>query len=183
MKIIKKIYIILSKTDTIFAKGIRVYTKACYSHSSICLDDNFENFYSFGRKYTSNPFIGCFVKENLNKGLFSLFDNIPCKVLEIDVTKEQYDLICNEIKLMEKEFNKYKYNYLGIIFAMANKPHSRQNRYYCSEFMYYLLKKGEVLTNEFDKTSVSPNDLDNLNFKVFYEGNLKKISKKERLVV
>lgn len=45
----KKIYIILTQSGTIFSKILRLFTKEKYNHSSICLKDNFKTFYSFGR--------------------------------------------------------------------------------------------------------------------------------------
>ena len=57
----KKIYIIISASDTIPARLIRRATRAEYNHSSICFDDEFKTFYSFGRKVLWNPFYGGFV--------------------------------------------------------------------------------------------------------------------------
>lgn len=181
----KKIYILLTKTNTIFAKGIRLYTQEEYSHSSLCLDNNFEFFYSFSRKYKYNPFIGCFSKESINEGVYSMFNNIPCKVLELQVSETQFKLILNEINTMKKEMGKYKYNYIGILFAIANKPYHSTNRYYCSEFIYHILKISKILTNEFDNVCIKPTDFTKLGFNVIYEGNLHelyKINKYEKAI-
>lgn len=179
----KKIYIILTKTNTIFAKTIRAYTKQEFSHSSICLSEDFKDFYSFSRKYTHNPFIGCFSIENTNKNVYSLFDNIPCKVLEVEVTDYQYDLIKTEIENMLCNKDLYKYNYFGIVYAIVNKPYNANNRYYCSEFVYHILKIGQVLNNEFDKVSIKPNDFLSLNFKVIYEGNLHNLNSMKNIKI
>jgi hypothetical protein len=50
----KKVYIVLTSTTTYLARIIRTYTKDEYSHSSISLDKELNQMYSFGRL---NPYI------------------------------------------------------------------------------------------------------------------------------
>ena len=64
----KKVYILLTDTGTLFTKLIKLYTKKPYNHASISFDLELLEVYSFGRKTARNPFIGGFVKEDVNKG-------------------------------------------------------------------------------------------------------------------
>ena len=59
------IYIMLSKTGTLFSETIRVYTKDYYNHASLGLDEGLYNLYSFGRKTPKNPLIAGFIKEDI----------------------------------------------------------------------------------------------------------------------
>jgi len=87
----KKIYIVLTRTNTMLSNIIRFVKKDEYTHASLSLDKTFETMYSFGRKYTYNPFIGTFVTENFNDGIYGLHRYLYGKVLEINVDDSQYE--------------------------------------------------------------------------------------------
>ena len=93
----KKIYILLTDTGTLFTKFIKLYTKKPYNHASISFDSELSEVYSFGRKTARNPFIGGFVKEDVNKGLFK---EANCAV---------YALTVNEVQIAKDE-SLYKRN-------------------------------------------------------------------------
>ena len=52
MDTMKKIYIVLAHTGTLLSRIIKMKTGAEYTHSSIALDENLDEMYSFGRKYS-----------------------------------------------------------------------------------------------------------------------------------
>jgi len=85
----KRIYIVLTRTNTLLSKMIGIIKKDEYTHASISLSRNLNCMYSFGRKNKFNPFIGCFAKENLNEGVFGLQKKLNGIVLEIEITPEQ----------------------------------------------------------------------------------------------
>lgn len=173
----KDIYIILTKADTYISKMISICTHSNFSHCSLCFDNSFNEFYSFGRKYVRYPFIGCFSEEHSETGVYALFDNVPCKVLKISISDTQYTLMINELERMKIEMNKYKYNYIGVGLGVINKSIDRKYYYYCSEYVYHMLKVGQVLKNEFDNIAIKPTDFDKLGFEVIYEGNLHELKK------
>ena len=63
----KKVYVILSYTGTILSKIVKAFTMKQYSHTSISLDENLKQMYSFGRLNPYNPFIGGFVHEKIDE--------------------------------------------------------------------------------------------------------------------
>jgi len=72
------------------------------------LDRDLANMYSFGRKYTFNPFIGVFKHENLNKGTYKYCKVLPGAVIELEVTKQQYQGLkpcCNVLFPMPGDTN------------------------------------------------------------------------------
>jgi len=102
----KKIYIILSQTGTLFSKAIKWHTKDPYNHASISFDQNLEAMYSFGRKRRYNPIDTGLIQENFDKGIFPYFPNARCCILEIPVAEEEYKVmykIVEEFLIMEKE--------------------------------------------------------------------------------
>ncbi len=74
----KKIYIVLTRTNTILSRMIGFIKDDEYTHASISLDRHLSKMYSFGRKYTYNPFVGflCseFVYYILNKSSIANFN-------------------------------------------------------------------------------------------------------------
>ena len=179
----KKIYVILSHTGTILSKIIRINTGAEYTHASIALDENLKKMYSFGRLNPYIAFIGGFVRESKNFGTFKRFKNTEVSILEMEVTDEQYDEINHNIAYMKKNKRKYSFNYLGLVLAGINKKNTNSYRFYCSEFVKYLLEKANVdLDNLPDVTK--PEDFKKLkNTKIIYKGYLRDydIEKKDLL--
>ncbi len=140
----KKIYIVLTHTGTILSRIIKSYTKDEFSHVSISLDETLENMYSFGRINPYNPFIGGFVHEYINKGTFKRFYNTKAKIYSLEVSDKQYEIIKNEIKFIELEKNKYKFNIAGLFAVGFSKKIGGENSFYCAEFVKYLFEKAKI---------------------------------------
>ena len=117
----KKIYIVLTRTNTILSRLIGLIKNDEYTHASISLDRRLGKMYSFGRKYTHNPFLGRFVEESLNEGVYGYCDNLNGLVMELDVTSEQYMMAEKLIYEFEANRNLYKYNYIGLLNCLLGK--------------------------------------------------------------
>ena len=170
----KKIYIVLTKTNTVLSRIISVIKNDDYTHSSISLNKDLDNMYSFGRKNRYNPFVGCFVTENLDKGVFGWHKNLKGMVLEIEVTNEQYERAEKLINEFILNSNKYKYSYIGLIDSLFNKEKHYNDRFLCSEFVYYILSKIEAADLQKSRNLIRPQDFLKIESKILFEGNLKK---------
>ena len=138
------VYILLSGTNTIIAKLIRLYTGKPFSHVSLALDAELEELYSFARKQRFNPLNSGFIKENINKGVFGADKNARCGVYRIPVTDEQYEKISKEIKHFVKNEGDYGYNFLGLFSAMFGKNVVDDTHFMCSQFVCYVCNKSGV---------------------------------------
>lgn len=173
----KKVYLLLTDTGTMLTKMIKLYTKKPYNHASIAFDEHFAEVYSFGRKRPRNPFIGGFVNEDVRQGIFI---NASCAIYSCEVTDEQIKKMRVFIEQIEMERHLYRYNLLGLISFIINKPLQRKNAYFCSEFVARVLNAGGI--NSFDKplSLVSPHDIQSIHsIKLEYEGELAKIFSSE----
>lgn len=169
----KKIYIILTQTKTCPARAIRLYTREPYSHASVALDKNLNEMYSFARRGIYNPFNAGFIREYVDKGVFGHFKTIACSIYQLPVTDEQYTRIRNEIEIFNRNKKAYSYNYLGLIGAAFNIPVKSKYRYFCSQFVAYILEKGGI--NIFDKNYaiIKPKDIrTNPYLELVYQGML-----------
>ena len=168
----KKIYIVLTYTGTILSKIIRVYTGAEYCHVSLSLDKKLNKMYSFGRLNAYNPFIGGFVHEGINKGTFKRFKNTSTEIYSIEVTTKQYNEIKQEIKKIQKNKENYKFNRIGLFLAGINYKYTKENSFYCAEFVKHLIDTADIEI-EFSK-AVKPIDFKKYNdLELLYKGRLR----------
>ncbi|WP_026582437.1 hypothetical protein [Bacillus sp. J33] len=165
-----KIYILLTDTGTIFTRLIKLYTKKPYNHASISFDPQLREVYSFGRKTAANPFIGGFVKENIRTNFFK---NARCACLSYPVTNEQLQYLKDFIEKMESEKDLYSYNLLGLFAIIFNKPFTRDNAYFCSQFVAAVLQESGIVHFTKPLSLVTPHEfMEMKNFQVIYQGNL-----------
>ena len=169
----KQLYIIVSQTGTILSRILKFITKAKYNHSSISLDPNLEQMYSFGRKYPHNPFWGGFVKESPRSGTFKRFKNTQAIIMSVDIDADAYEDIEKYIHTLYSHKRKYHYNYFGVAFAAFKKDYKSKNRFYCSEFVKHILERGHVNGAEKLPNVIHPIDFLQHTHKDLYRGSLK----------
>lgn len=168
----KKIYIVLTYTGTLLSKIIKIYTKQEYSHVSIALDQELKHMYSFGRLNPYNAFIGGFVHEEIDKGSFKRFKNTKSLIYDIDVTDLEYTRIIQNIYKFEKNKEKYNFNIKGLFAAGFNKKITKDNSFYCAEFLKFILDESGIKNNLPEITK--PEDFEKVkNKNIIYKGYLK----------
>ena len=140
----RNVYIVLTYTGTIMAKIVKFYTRKEFSHVSLSLDEDLEEMYSFGRLNPYNPFCGGFVHEGIDIGTFKRFKNTKSAIYSLKLTEEQYDKINLLIEEMKKKQESYKFNCIGLFAVAINYKYQKENRFYCAEFVKYLLDNAGV---------------------------------------
>lgn len=169
----KKIYIVLTYTGTILSRIIKTYTKDEFSHSSISMDLELKQMYSFGRLNPYNPFWGGFVHEGIGRGTFKRFRKTRAKIYELKVTDNQYEEMVKTIKLIDDNKEKYKFNILGLFAAGFHKKISEEKSFYCAEFVKYIIEKAGIKTNL--PEIIKPEDFKSLEgLEQIYDGLLRK---------
>lgn len=166
----------MSQTGSMLSKTIKLVSGKNYNHISISLDESLDYMYSFGRKTPYNPFIGAFVIEGIDIGTFLRFKDTICRVIKVEISDLQYETLCSNIYDMVDNKDKYKYNLFGLLLAAFNIHASFNDKFYCSEFIRYVLDKSDI-----DVTMIPsiahPTDFMSLSDGVMYEGLLKDYSK------
>lgn len=155
----RTIYIVLTQTKTYPARAIKLYTKEPFAHASIAFDENLEEMYSFARRGKYNPFNAGFIREYIDCGVFGRFKSTRCSIYRLYITERQYQNLRKEIDIFVRNKNSYSYNYLGLIAAAFNIPVRSKSRYFCSQFVAYVLEKSGI--NIFSKSYalVKPRDI------------------------
>lgn len=170
----KKIYIILTQTGTLMAKTLKKITKDRFNHSSICLKDDFKEFYSFGRKYSYLMLPGGFVIETVFTRVFGRFKEVPCLILEKEITDTQYEEINKIINDFKENSHKYSYAIISLLFANTHFSFVRKNKFFCSQFVATMLNNIGIDTPKVPE-HMHPVDFINIDgIKIIYDGDLKK---------
>lgn len=173
----KKIFIAVSQTGTILSRIVKLVTRDKYNHVSISLTETLEDLYSFGRRHPYNPFWAGFVKESPTGGTFGRFKKTDAMILEREVDALVYDEIKLELLRMYENRNYYKYNYIGLLAGFFGKNVRMKRRFYCSEFVQYILQKHNIGLRLGSRELVCPNDFVHLpDSRVIYEGKLRDYS-------
>lgn len=173
------LYIVLTRTNTVISRLIKFFTNDDYTHAALAFDKDLDEMYSFGRKTTRNPFVGHFKQEHLDEGIYKISRQLPGLILEIEVPQDRYE----EARKLLEEFianrSRYKYNYRGLIYGILNKPTNQEDRFLCSQFVYYILYNSGIA--DFDRPSnlVRPQNFLELEGRVVYQGDLKELAKEQ----
>ena len=180
----KKIFIAVTQTGTILSRIVKWVTRDKYNHVSLSLTETLEDLYSFGRKHPYNPFWAGFVKEAPTSGTFGRFKKTDSVILEKEVDSLVYDEIKLELERMYENRDMYKYNYLGLLAGFFGKNVTMKKRFYCSEFVQYILRKHNIGLRLGSEELVCPNDFVHLpDSKVIYVGKLREYKVSNKLSV
>lgn len=167
------LYIVLSKTNTVLGRAIRKYLGVEYNHCSISLDSSLEQLYSFGRKHVYNFVSAGFVIEGKDHGFFKVYKNSNISVLKWSVTKQEWECVRQTIEKFKVNNESYKYNILGLISSSVDIPYSRENEYFCSQFVADVLEKSGVYHFNKDTRLVKPHEfLSMTNMTTTYTGKI-----------
>ena len=83
-------YIVLSHSNTLMARVVRIFTGAYWNHTSLALSGELNEFYSFGRKNPRLLFPAGFISEGVHTGYFGLKPKTKIAVYEAQMTDEEY---------------------------------------------------------------------------------------------
>jgi len=154
-----KILIIMTHTGTWLSRVVRHFTGNTYNHVSISLKEDLSEMYSFGRRYPYNAIVGGFVQEHPNRGTFRRFKNTICQILELEVSEESYRIISDIVKRFYSERKRFGFNIRGVIKARKNVDYQTSYRkFYCSQFVKYLLVCAHIVPEDFFGSVATPQD-------------------------
>ncbi len=154
----KYIYVMLSRTHTIPARLIRLYSRVPYSHTSIALDPELSQMYSFARKGVWNPLNSGFIREDINSGILGRDKNVYCSIYAVPVSDEQYEAVKREIDHFINNHDQYGYNFVGLFAAMLELNIEDGKHFMCSQFVNHIFDKSGMPLFDEDKNLIKPYD-------------------------
>ncbi|MFV0394644.1 MAG: hypothetical protein ACK5LC_09645 [Coprobacillaceae bacterium] len=174
----RNIFILLTRTSTPFSRAIRLVTQCEYTHASIGIAENSNEFFSFGRKeaYTL-PTTAGFINENLLEGILYRNQDSPCMLFRLKVTEEVYLAIQDKLKDFERQYEKYSYSFLGTVLCYFSVPHTIKNKYFCSQFVAEILSSTNALDLGKSPSIYHPSDfVKEPKLECCYQGTLKELA-------
>ena len=166
------VYLLLTRTNTMFSRAIHGATGNCYTHSSLALDRDLQNIFSFGRRIPTLMLPAGFVREHLHSGVFGHCPGAQCLVLEIPVSSEAYEYLRCQLAYMETYKNAFQYDVLGFVLLTFGIARNRPHKFVCSHFVADLLEKAGALRCPKHPSLMRPQDFTKLGLQVVYEGPL-----------
>jgi len=166
----KHIYVVLSRSGTILSHIIHWITRDTYTHAALALDEDMELLFSFGRRWSYNPFIGCFKHERLNDRLY--VHGRPGAIVKIPVSARQYEEIYHHVRMFSDNPKAYSYNLTGLITGIFHRTFEGSHRFFCSEFVYYILNEAGVCDFGISRGHVRPQMFLQTNGHIVFEGKL-----------
>ncbi|PFG43291.1 hypothetical protein ATJ88_1976 [Isoptericola jiangsuensis] len=167
------VYVVLSRSSTVLSRTIRIATGDDYTHAALALDPTLDLMFSFGRRRARNPFVGCFKRERLDDDVYRSMDTLPGLVLEVPATDGQRDAVGAEIGRFLLDGHTYSYNTPGLLRGLVGRGTEDGNRYFCSEFVYHVLRHAGVCDLGVPRWEVRPQTLRDVPGAVLFEGDLK----------
>ncbi len=169
----KSIYILLTKSNTIVSRLVRLTTFDKYTHVSISFEEDLTPLYSFARHYIYSPLPAGLRPEYLNSGFFKRYPRIPCALYELRVEDDAYEAAKKSVHDMMEQSQRYKFNILGLFMCRLSIPSKRKNHYFCSEFVSEILVQSNALPLPKDPSLMRPSDYTKLpDLSCCYEGRV-----------
>lgn len=169
----QEIYVVVSHTGTVFSEVLKRVTKAPYNHVSLSLDPELGVMYSFARRELTRPWIAGLVREHPLEGMFYLQQETRCRVYRVPITKEQYQSCLQTLQMFMGDYDRYRYNFLGLGLILLGIPMERENHYACSQFVAYVLQQSQIAFESEHYSLIRPDDFCHQpQFELVYEGEL-----------
>ncbi len=177
----KKIYVLLSRTNTLPARIIRVFTSGEFSHTSISLCPRTDHFYSYARRKMNNPMIAGFISEDIHTKVFAKYPDTHCAVYCLEVSDQGYERAKKLIRYFRAHRKEATYNFLGAATLKAGLTLKRKYKFTCSQFVAFVLHyTGDVVLPK-DPYLMLPDDFTKIvGSKLIYDGILKDCQIKTR---
>lgn len=168
----KYIYVLLSQTQTRFAKVIRLLGKQKYNHAAISLDAEFLEVYAYARPQHNAVLLAHLVHESLDRYTLRRADDVPVVVFKIPVSEAEYEWVSDTVDEM-LDNKEYLYNLFSVLSYPVIKGFSVRNTFTCIEFVSYILQHMGLLTSK-RCWRYKPDDLlDELNAQIVYKGDVR----------
>lgn len=143
----RTISILFTKYTDFLSRIVSLLSGREYTHVSISLNPETNIYYAFNTK-------------GFRRELPTRYSRRieRCVTYEINVTEEQYKKLRRTLK--EFRSKKGKYNWIGLIFALIRIPiKKREKRFYCSQFIVYLLGQAKIIQWKKNPNRYLPNHI------------------------
>lgn len=154
----KTIYLLLTRSDTVLSRVVRLVTASHYTHVSIAFDESLQTVYSSSRKNGRTLFPAGPCQEHLERGYWGEHGHVPCILYELQVSDQAYRAAQWEVEHILRRQGEYHFNILGLILCQMNIPFHRKHHFFCSQFVGMVLGRSGALCLPKDPSVMKPCD-------------------------
>lgn len=166
----KTIYILLTRTQSIVSRTVRLVTADPYTHAAIAFDQDFRVVYSSGRWNGKDMFPCGPCKEYLHRGFYARHKT-PCAVYELHVEDAVYERAKAEVAEIIDQQGKYHFNIIGLLLCQLKIPFRRKTYFFCSQFVGEILIRSGAMELPKDPCLIRPSDYTRLpQLQVWFQG-------------
>lgn len=177
----KKIYILLTRTESIVSRIVHLFTADKYTHVAIAFDNELDVIYSSSRKNGRTLFPAGPCREYVDRGVYARSKKTPCALYELQVSDEAYNKALHEIESIMKEQEHYHFNVLGLFVCRLGIAWHRKNKFFCSQFVGEILKRSNALELPKDTALMRPIDYTDMpQLKCRFNGNIGELNLKRK---
>jgi hypothetical protein len=155
-----RIYIVLTKMDSLLASAIRKVTNSPYSHVGLSFEKSLDTVYSFNAERPGNP--NPFSKAGFSKegALFykRTTPELEYVIYSMEIPIESYNILKTKVKWFEDNREKFKFNKVGLLGFLIDSPIQVKEAFFCSEFVATLFKEAKLELFNKPPSLVSPVD-------------------------
>lgn len=137
----KKLYVMISRTDTGIGKVIRCVSRYPYNHVSLTLDEDFRNWVSFARFFHDTPLYGGFIREPVERFL-AKGERVDVRIFALELTESRYARLKKLFALAGKPDSGLVYNYFELVTATVGLSARVPGAYTCLGFACAVLGTG-----------------------------------------
>ncbi len=168
------VYILLSRSGTMFSRAIHTATSATgnYTHASLCVQvGDTPHIYSFARRYPRLPLPAGMIREDGPAGFFALHPETPCALYKLELPNRVSAKVLAIVDKMFQKNKKYRYSIIGTALCGLDIAHERRYYYFCSQFVADVLEKAGALSLPKEPSLMMPTDYEHMpELKQVYQG-------------
>lgn len=169
----KKIYIILTRSDTFISRLISLSTNEPFTHASLAFDDSLDRMYSFARLNPKTPLPAGLKEENIHRGFYKNKGRIPCALLYFTVDERTYWEAKEYVNSMLLRRSRLRYSLAGLLLCKFGIKYEFKNHFFCSQFVSKVLAESCRIKLPKHSSLMHPSDLLLLpEMNVVYSGDL-----------
>lgn len=153
------IYVVLVKALTGLGMFARLTSKYDYTHIAVCLDENFDKFYTFSRRKHYAPFDCGYMIETLDCYAFGKHKDVKLKIFKVPVSKEKKENIEKYIENVSKD-SEYIFNFFSMLTMSIFHGFKIYKAHNCMSFVSKIIEISDTvnMSKEYYKYNIKEID-------------------------
>lgn len=134
----RKLFLMVSRTDTGVARCIRALSRYPYNHVSLTMDPQLRSWYSFARFVQDAPFYGGFIREPVER-FYAENGDAQVRIYRVDIPEVTAQALEKMVEKAGRQDNVFLYNYFDALASALGGHVQIANAHTCLSFACSIL--------------------------------------------